>query len=80
MESIETKVKTILERIIPNLDRYKNSKLIDDKIIDSLSVVNLVADLSEAFEITISMSDLIPENFNSVEAICSLIEGKIKSV
>ena len=63
----------ILEEIEDGVD-YKNCKtLIDDHYLDSLSIISLVAELEDEFDITIPTVEIIPENFNSVEAMWKLI-------
>ncbi|MGN8635723.1 acyl carrier protein [Eubacterium pyruvativorans] len=54
---------------------YENEKnLIDDELLDSFDVVAIVGELDETFDIEITMDDMIPENFNSVDAICALVQ------
>ena len=68
------KLIEILVEINPDIDYQKETKLIDDKLLDSFSIVNLVAEISDAFDIQISPKYLIPENFNSVEAMWNMIQ------
>ena len=68
------KLMEILMEINPNIDYENEKKLIDGKVLDSFSIVNLVAEISETFDIIISPKYLIPENFNSVEAIWNMIQ------
>lgn len=64
----------ILMDINPDID-YKNEKnLIDGKVLDSFSIVNLVSQISEKFDIEISPKYLIPEHFNSVDAMWEMIQ------
>ena len=64
----------ILNEINSDID-YKNEKaLIDDGLLDSLDVVALVSELNDRYNIEIGLDELVPENFNSVEAILSLID------
>lgn len=48
--------------------------LIDQGFLDSMDIVTLVMDLNNNFDVTISINDLLPENFNSVAAIEELIK------
>ena len=68
------KLMEILMDINQNIDYENEKKLIDGKVLDSFSIVNLVAEISETFDITISPKYLIPENFNSVEAMWNMIQ------
>ena len=64
----------ILTEICPGIDFEQETALIDDGLIDSLDIVAVVTELMDAFDVQLGVDDLTPENFNSVEAICQLIE------
>ena len=55
------------------LDYEKEQALIDDHILDSFGVITLVSDLEEAFDISIEAGEMIPENFNSAQAIWNMV-------
>ena len=68
------KILAILEEVRPDVD-FKNEKLlIDDGILDSFDIITIVGTFNEEFDIDISVDDLLPENFNSVDAMVKLIE------
>ena len=69
------KLFEILEGIRPDVDFKENKKLIDDGILDSFDIVSLVGDLNDEFDVEITAVHLIPENFNSAEAIWALIQS-----
>lgn len=64
----------VLERIKTGVDFRNNTSLIDDEILDSFDIVTLVAALDEEFDVQITAKDILPENFNSAEAMYKLIE------
>ena len=64
----------LLEGLHPEVDFETCTTLIDDKIIDSFDIVTLISDLSEEFDISIPVEEIVPENFNSAKAMNSLIE------
>ncbi|NLL71924.1 MAG: acyl carrier protein [Clostridiales bacterium] len=64
----------ILEGLHPEVDFETCTTLIDDKIIDSFDIVTLISDISEEFDITIPVEDIIPENFNSAKSIHALVK------
>ena len=64
----------ILTEICPGVDFEQETSLIDDGLIDSLDIVAVVTDLMDTFDVQLGVDDLTPENFNSVDAICQLIE------
>lgn len=64
----------ILREIQPGIDFENNKKLIDDGILDSFDIVTLVGELNYNYDVQIGVQDLLPENFNSMQAIMNLIE------
>jgi len=64
----------ILMEIDPDIDYENETQLIDGGVLDSFSIVNLIAEISDAFDIEISPKYLVPENFNSVQAMWNLIQ------
>lgn len=65
---------TILRELRPEVDFEHAGNLVDDGYLDSFDIVTLVGDLAEAFDIEVGVEDLVPENFNSVEAIWALVQ------
>ncbi|MCI8420217.1 MAG: acyl carrier protein [Oscillospiraceae bacterium] len=68
------KLMQLLEENCPSIDFAGEKALIDDGILDSLDIVMLVGEINDAFSITITAEDLVPENFNSAEAIWALVQ------
>lgn len=63
----------ILTELRPDINFEENRTLIDDGILDSFDIVALVGEIGETFDVQVGVEDLIPENFNTVEAIWKLI-------
>ncbi len=70
---IEDKIIEILDELLPNVDFRNSTTLADDGYIDSMSVVNIIMELSVEFDIEVPFEALINENFNSVSAIANLV-------
>lgn len=64
----------ILEELIPGEDVANCTTFIDDKMLDSFAILSLVSELEDTFDVEVTPTELIPENFNSAEAIWNLIE------
>lgn len=64
----------ILEEIRPDIDFEVEDSLIDDGILDSFDIISIVGEINDAYGIEIDVALLLPENFNSAEAMLSLIK------
>jgi acyl carrier protein len=64
----------ILEELKPDVDFKSEQGLIDNAILDSFDIVQLVGTLKETFDIDITPADIVPENFNSADAMWKMIE------
>ncbi|MBE5890213.1 MAG: acyl carrier protein [Lachnospiraceae bacterium] len=64
----------ILNELHPDVDFTTETGLIDNMILDSFDIVTLISEISENFDVTISAEYIIPENFNSAQALYALIE------
>lgn len=73
---MKERILKILEELRPDVEFEKETKLIDEGILDSFDIVTLVLELNEEFDIDVSVDELVPENFNSVNAMIELVEEK----
>ena len=64
----------ILKEQRPDVDFENETALIDDGILDSFDIVMLVGTLNDEFDINIPVGEIVPENFNSLEAMMALID------
>ncbi len=64
----------ILEEIQPEVDYETCTDLIDGHYLDSLSILSLVAEMEDEFDITIPATEIIPENFNSAKSLWAMVE------
>ena len=64
----------ILEDIQPDVDFATTEQLIDNHILSSLSILSLIAELEDEFDITIPAVEIIPTNFNSAKAMYAMIQ------
>lgn len=63
----------ILEEMQPEIDFHKEKALIDNHLLDSLTVLALISELEDEYDITIPAVEIIPANFNSAQAMWNLI-------
>ena len=67
------KLLKILNDLHPEIDFENNYALIDDGVLDSLDIVSLVTEIYAEFDVTIPAEEIVPENFNSAQALMDLI-------
>lgn len=53
-----------------------DDSLVESGLIDSLGIMKLVQFIETEFEIVVADAELTPDNFDTVEAINSLLESK----
>ena len=68
------KLLEILKEVRPDVDFENETALIDDGILDSFDVVSIISELDDEFDVQIRINELDPENFNSAEAIWTLVQ------
>jgi len=64
----------ILQGLKPDVDFEKETNLVTGGILDSFDVVSLVMELNNTFDIEITASDMVFENFDTAAAILALVE------
>ncbi len=68
------KLIEILEDLQPEVDYEKTEDLIDGRYLDSLTILSLVSEIEDAFDVEIPTVEIVPANFNSAKKIWALIE------
>ena len=66
----------ILKEAKPDVDFSTEKALIDNGVIDSFDVVQLVMKLNEEFDIEIGAEEIVPENFNSADSMWAMIQRR----
>ena len=64
----------ILRDVCPDVDFERETSLIDDGLLESLDIVSIVTGIMDEFDVELNVDDLLPENFNSAEALYDLIK------
>ena len=64
----------ILSEIVEDVDFDTCTTLIDDGLLSSLDVIQLIGALNDEFDISIPATEMIPDHFNSVDAICAMVK------
>jgi len=67
----------LCEEILPQIDFRGSKALVDDGLLDSISIMSLVSELSLEYGVIFDMNDLEPKDLNSIEAIVETVQGLI---
>lgn len=68
------KLIEILEELVPEEEFEGRSNLVTDGVLDSFAILSLISEISYEMGVDIPVSDVVPENFDSVDAIMAVIE------
>lgn len=64
----------LLADAFPTIDFCASDRMVEDGTLDSLTIVQVVGELSVEYDIEFSFEDLSEENFNSIDGIVALVE------
>ena len=71
---MKEQIVKILNGLRPEFDfSQEGVDFIEEGMLDSFDMVNLVSELDETYGISIDGIDILPENFSSVDAIAKLL-------
>ena len=71
------RIKRFLAQQFPaTKDVSNNASLLNNGLIDSLGILEVVAFLEKEFRIAISDEDLLPENFGSIRSLSDFVQEK----
>ena len=71
---MKERVLKILNDLRPEFDFSQAVNFVEEGMLDSFDVINLVTTLDEEFGISIDGTDVLPENFSSIDAIERLVK------
>ena len=71
---MKDRIIKILNEVRPEFDFGMETNFISNGMLDSFDLVTLVTELDESFGISIDGTDILPENFQSAEAIEALLK------
>ena len=64
----------ILNDMHPEVEFETAEDLIDGKILDSIDIISLVAEISDVFGVDIPAEEIVTKNFNSARALWDMIQ------
>lgn len=75
---MEEKVLEILEEYCEEALTYDGDNMMEEGVIDSFSVINIVSELEDAFDIEIDAKYVVAENFKNKAAILELVRRLVE--
>lgn len=72
--SIKEKVNNILREVKPTKKLEDVRDIVEGGYLDSFEIMHLISKLCDEFGVEITVDDIEPDNFNSVDAIVEMIE------
>lgn len=70
---MERLIELLLE-IKEDIDYANETALIDDELLDSFDILQIISAIDDEFEVSIPAAKVIPENFNSAEALWNMVQ------
>ena len=64
----------LLKEIKENVDFEHCTTLIDDHVLDSFDIIQIITALNDEYDITIPASEIVPANFNSAKALYTMVQ------
>ena len=71
---MEEKILALLSEEFPDVDFQASDALVDDGILDSLTITGIIAALTMEFGVTIPYEEIKEENFNSIQGLAKMVE------
>lgn len=66
-------VKMLME-LNEDFESYQGNDLLEDHILDSFAIMELIADIEETYGIEIDAEDIVAKNFETVDSILNLVK------
>ena len=64
----------ILSDVKDDVDFTNCTTLIDDGILNSFDILQIISELNDAYDISIPASEIVPANFNSAKALYEMVK------
>ena len=70
---IREKIAEILRTINPELVDYKGNNMLEDGLLESVHIMEIVAEIEEIFDIEVAPDYIIPEYFFNIDTLEKLV-------
>ena len=73
-ENLMDELIQILSDVKDDVDFANCTTLIDDGILNSFDILQIISELNDAYDISIPASEIVPANFNSAKALYEMVK------
>lgn len=70
----KSQIMAILNEVKPTKNLQNVTDIIEGGYIDSFELMSIITGMNDCFGIEISVEDLVPDNFNSVDAMVRMVD------
>ena len=71
---MKDQILAIIRNIASDNTISENDHLVFERILSSLEIIELISELENNFGIKISFEEILPDNFDTVDAIAKMVE------
>ena len=71
---MKEKLTALLKENFSEIDFTESDALVDDGILESMTLVEIIATIALELGITIPYEEVIPQNFNALDAMAAMLE------
>lgn len=76
---MEERIRRVLNEINDEICSYQGDQLLEDKVIDSFDIMEIITELEMEFGIEIDAANVIAENFVNVQSIINMMKRCLKA-
>lgn len=69
----------VLGGLSENFKGYAGTDMMEDEILDSFAIMELIAQMEEIYQIEIDADDIVSENFKTVDSVLALVEKYVRT-
>lgn len=78
MSEVKEQIIEALKAVRPDVDFEKETAKTGEGLLDSFEVIQFVSEIGERMKLDIPVEEIVPENFNSLEAMENLIQSLLE--
>lgn len=64
----------ILKELKPGINFESSKNMVEEGLIDSFDIINIVANINMKFDMDFPVTEILPENFETIETLYQTIE------